>query len=269
MEQTSTTTETPTSTVGDARASLAAADSSSATPETSSAQTPAAAGTPPAETPVVVTSTDPVDDPRSPFIPRARFDEVNTQKGQLADQLKQYEWAKDYRPEDVQSVASWTRAFARDPVSAVLHAIQTIEANPQHAQALRSHFARTLGARRPSEPVAEPEPEPDLQAADGTLVYSAPAQKAWREWNIRQLTAALTKSFEEKLQPLQRVAQTFQQRESATQADHEASNAIAAFASDPDFTPENRTACREVIAADQRLQALADVDPKAANACSR
>ncbi len=165
----------------------------------------------------------------------------------------------------MQSVATWARAFQADPVNAILHAIQTAEAaNPQHAQALRSHFARQLGAqRRAPEPVADPEPEPDLQSADGTLVYSAPAQKVWREWNNRQMQTAFTKQLKEELQPLQTVAQTFKQREQQAQAFSEVSGVLTEFRADPDFKA-NEADIKAQLAKDPRLAALADSDPKTA-----
>ncbi len=253
------------STVNDASAALAFADSSLATPETPET-TPAAAVMPPTETPVEPASTpEAVDDPRSPFIPRERFDTVNSRMTKAEEALKQYEWAKDYQTEDLQSVATWAKAFKANPVEAVLHALQSVESDPQHAQALRSHFARSLSAgRKPAEPAADPEPEPDLQAQDGTLVYSATKQKEWRDWNNRQLTSTLTKSFEDKMQPLQKVADTFQQRESQSAYTSSVTQVLSELkAADPDFASHTKDVYQALEAdPDLMRMALGDKDTK-------
>ena len=261
-ESTATSSTSAPSTVNDAAAALAFADSSFATPETPET-TPAAAVTPPVETPAQA-STDPVvDDPRSPFIPRTRFDEVNTQKKAAEEALKQYDWAKELKPDEVQGLATWAKSLKTNPVEAALHLLTQLEADPQHAQALRSHAARMLGTRKQAEPAADPEPEPDLQAPDGTLVYSANRQREWREWNNKQLTSTLTKSFEDKLQPLQHVAQTFQAREKQAQAFTEVGTVLAQYRADPVFKAHEAD-IKAVLAADPELAALAERNPKLA-----
>lgn len=263
---TTSTVNTPTSTLGDARASLVAAESSPATPEASSVSTPASAATSPAETPVVATSTDSTVDPRSPIIPRERFDEVNTRMQRAEDSLKQYEGFRDFQPEELAGLVHIGRSMKTDPVGYVGSILDQILAHPQYAAAMQArlapHAGRLLAANR-GRVADDPAPEPDLQAGDGTLVYSAPQLQKWQEWNARQLTAQLTKQFEEKLQPLQRTAQTMEQREAAAQAHREASQAIAKFATNPDFVKHKPDVSAE-IAKDARLQALADRDPEAA-----
>lgn len=51
-------------------------------------------------------------------------------------------------------------------------------------QGFVSYLSGRLDQARPPE---DPEPDPDLQAADGTLLYSAARLKQWQAWQARQL----------------------------------------------------------------------------------
>jgi len=106
-------------------------------------------------------------------------------------------------------------------------------------------------------PQADPMPEPDLQAGDGSLVYSAKQQALKDEWLERRLTSKLTKQFEDKLQPLQTVAQTFQQREAHAAYTATTQPVIAALKeTHPEFTAHMKDVW-ELINSDQQLTAMA------------
>lgn len=260
MENTSTTpaSDSTPSTVNDAAAALAYADSSLATPATPADTTPAAAVTPPAEG-TVPASEQVTDDPRSPFIPRARFDEVNTQKNQLTEQLKQYERFKDLQPNELQGVSNIALGLKSDAVGTVAGLVDMLLANPALGPVLQArlapHAGRWLAGQRGkvAEPAADPEPEADLQAPDGTLVFSAARQKEWREWNNRQLTS----QFEAKLQPLQHVAQAFQDSQHTAAYTNTVSSVIAELSQgDPAFA-EHKQAVGTVIQNDPELLRMA------------
>lgn len=264
MEPTATPTATTSapadaapSTVNDAAAALAFADSSLATPETPE-PTPAAAVTPPVETPVVDPATPEVtDDPRSPFIPRARFDEVNTQKNEFEKALKAYDWAKDYQPDELQSVATWAHALKTTPVEAALHLLSTLEADPRHAPALRSHAARTLAAsRKPVEPVVESEPTFLLESPDGRVHFDPEAFARWREWNNRSLTSNIRQEFQKELQPMQQVVKAH--REATATAT--VASVLTDMRADADFKAHEKDVLAE-MQADPWLWELADTDP--------
>lgn len=137
-------------------------------------------------------------------VPYKRFQEVNTERTKFKQDLERYAWAQGIEPEHGQSIAQFVQALRSDPVGTLLTELQTIaQADPERAQAVRSFAARMLNqGRGQAAPAADLEPEPDLQAGDGTLVYSAQQLKAWNEWNKRQLQA----DFAKQVQPLQQFA---------------------------------------------------------------
>ena len=94
----------------------------------------------------------------------------------------QYAWAKELaeQPEtERQNMLSWYRTLNTDPVAALSQLSQAVHASPE----LRSQ----LPVQQEAMPEV-PEPQPDLQNTDGTLVYSAPKLKEWQEWNQQRMT---------------------------------------------------------------------------------
>lgn len=85
-----------------------------------------------------------------------------------------------------------------DPVGTLQQLIDEAMDDPTMGPSLLSHAARKLAAKRGQKAVTE-EPAPDLQTADGTLVYSAD-QLAKREAWMRQ---QLLQEIEAKTAPLQ------------------------------------------------------------------
>lgn len=242
-------------TLGNASAALAAADSSPATTQTP-VETPAAAITPSADgTPV---STEATGEP-----PKWRWQDIlanarETTAKETADRVKQeveqqYAGLKDLAglsADERAGLVVWNRALRGD-AQAQAHVAQ---ANPQ--------LAVSLGWTK--APTADPEPEADLQAQDGTLVYSAKQQKSWQDWNKRQLTKELTDQFSERLRPFETVAKTFQEREQHAAAWTTVSQTLAEFRNaDPAFKTHEAD-IKAQIAQDSRLAQLADADPKAA-----
>jgi hypothetical protein len=209
MEQTDSNTTTPAPTsMAEAFASVDAAASSAATPTTdaqTSEPTPAAAiAQPEAETqPADSASTETTGEPPKwrwqDILANARETSAKEAEARLRQEIEQqYGWAKEFQQDELQGVVTWARALKSDPVAALKHLQATLEADARYAAALKPQQA-------------DSEPEPDLQAPDGTLVYSAPQQKKRDEWLMRQLKQQLSQEF----QPLRETADQLKAREQA------------------------------------------------------
>lgn len=219
---------TDTSTLNDASAALAFADSSFADPAADAAPTdssPAPASTEPAATepaaePVTAQATP--EKKHEPFVPYERFNEVNESKKQLEGQLKELEWAATLSPQDRQHLLDIRQALATNPAEFIAQAWQRLENDPQHAAALKSQAARLLASRQqPQATQPDPEPQPDaaIQLPDGSTVpvYTAEGQRARDAWLLKQQAATLEAQFTQKFQPLATTAEKLAQLERATQ----------------------------------------------------
>jgi hypothetical protein len=189
-------------TIGDAGAALAFADSSTASPETpdSSAPPPAAAIAQPdavGEVPAPTTDAKKGEPPAwrwQDILENTRVSVAKETEERIRKEVEQqYAGLNDFTqlaPHERAGLALWNRALNGDP-AARAEVSRQAQANPQLAQALKGFMA--------TEPQAQNvEPEPDLQTADGQLVYSAPQLKQWQQWNANQLRS----EFEKKLQPI-------------------------------------------------------------------
>ncbi len=155
---------------------------------------------------------------------------------------QQYSWAKDISASEQEraNLINWYRKLNADPVSAFRELQQAIEAHPQYAAALKPQQA-------------DPEPEPDLQTADGQFVYSASQQKAWQEWNTRRISTELRKEFQQELQPLKQTHQTLQSQQASAAYNDSVASVIARMSeADPKFK-EHRKDVFEVIQSDPKL----------------
>lgn len=162
--------------------------------------------------------------------------EVETRIRQEMEQ--RYEWAKVIGDHERDGLLTWRAAMNGDP-----QAIARIKATPEAMKWLSGLHTE------PEQPQADPEPEPDLQTADGTPVYSATRQREWREWNNRQLLGQV----KQEIQPLLQAHQmTKVERENAA---HEAKSAQAIsklMESDPEFKSHSKEVA-EAIKADPFL----------------
>jgi len=125
--------------------------------------------------------------------------------------------------------------FDADPVGTFAQVFDGLMQHPQFGPAVLSHAAKALSARR-GQAALEQEPQPDLQAADGTLLYSA-EQLAKREaWNHRRLQAEMAKA----LTPFQQREQALQEQQALESAKAAASQRMGAlyksFEARPHFT---------------------------------
>lgn len=81
-------------------------------------------------------------------------------------------------------------------------------ADPRFKEQLLSRAAALLSAQNKAAK-ANTEPEPDLQTADGALVYSADHFRKWHQWNQTQTEQKLTAQFK----PLQDLQERYVQHE--------------------------------------------------------
>jgi hypothetical protein len=253
------TSAAPVTTLGDARAALALADSSSAAPATTteapSSSTAAATVQPEATDPAQESGqTKAKGEPPAwrwqDLLENARKTSAEEAAARVRQEVEQqYAGLSDFAqlgPTERAGLALWHRALNGDP-AARAEVASRAQANPQLAQALQGLIAQ------PQAPAANAEPEPDLQAPDGTLVFSAPQLKKWQQWNHQQITS----QFQKELQPLQAVAQSFQQGQAASAYTTTVASVIASMtAADPVFA-EHKADVSKALTADPRLMTLA------------
>lgn len=125
--------------------------------------------------------------------------------------------------------------FDADPVGTIEGVISGLARDPQHGPALISTMARMLsGAKRLAQ--AEVEPQADLQAADGTLLYSAEQQAKREAWLKQQMLAEMR----QEVAPLQARETERQQQAAHAQAWQQAQTRMGqvyeSFAAQPHFT---------------------------------
>jgi hypothetical protein len=248
---------------------LSAAPAATASPavtptiESPAAETPAPAATTQAaaeaSTPVPAT-TDATETPHAGEPPKWRWQDILANARDTAakeaearirqEVEQQYTGLRDFAQIDASERAGllvWQRALSGDP-----QALARIKANPDAVQAIQRLFVAEQQAQAR-------EPEPDLQAPDGTLVYSA-ARQAERESYLKQQWMT---EVRKEIDPLRQVAQTFQQRESQARAFTEVGAILAQYRTDSDFVAHEK-AVKAEIASDAGLAELANRDPDAA-----
>lgn len=132
-----------------------ASDASSASGPPDSSQTPAAA-----ETPSSDQGAAPAEgtDDRSPFIPRARFDEVLAERNAIKQWKEQYAWAEQVPREQLQEAVTLAQRYKGNPIEFLQELAKEVQSHPEYGPQLKSMAARTLAAARgQSQP-----PGPDL-----------------------------------------------------------------------------------------------------------
>ena len=190
---------------------------------------PAAARAPPAPEAPAVESV-PTSDTKGP-IPFDRHESIlkNARAKTEADVTQK--WQQQYAPH----VELGTR-IQQDAIGTVVGLVEGLANHPDYGPQMISALARTLGARRGQAlPQTDQEPQADLQAADGTLVFSA-EQLAKREAYQR---TKLLAEVDQRLQPLQTREQQYQAQEQARVAQQQAhesmSKVFAPYQAQPEF----------------------------------
>jgi hypothetical protein len=111
----------------------------------------------------------------------------------------------------------------RDFPGTLARLLEEAAANPQYSATITAKAAALLNARK-QEAKANTEPEPDLQTADGALVYSADQLRKWHQWNSRQVEARLS----EKFKPLHDLSQQLETRKQDEKNAQEVQHAVTA-----------------------------------------
>lgn len=220
-------TDTGSTTTGPATfsdASLSWSEDSSASTPDSSGTAAASASTdatdPSAATPDTNGSTPAAGEP-----PRERWDAILANARQKASEeaLSAYQGLQGVTPAQWQSFAPWLQRYASDPegflvgeladhpeaIGVLQKAISRLQANPQHAQTLKSLAARALSARTAQQ---GPDLTPiNVQLEGGQVVplYSAD--------QIAALKTQWLSEVEQKFQPVTQTIETLQAREAAAQ----------------------------------------------------
>lgn len=106
-------------------------------------------------------------------------------------------------------------AFEADPISTLSGTLGELAKQPQFAPAIKALAARILGQRAPQEQTAQPdqEPQPDLQAEDGTTLYSAAQMAKWRAWERQQIIQQTDARLAPLLEREKQIVQTEKQAE--------------------------------------------------------
>lgn len=161
---------------------LAAEESPSSAPSESAP--PAQAATAPAPTPETPADSNPTRGP----IPFDRHKAVitNTRNEARKETLTEFGITDDMTPAEVRTGVTMLQSLKRGGVGFLDY--------------LRSQIDPQAAAPAPTAPAAppvvqDPEPEPDIELADGRHVYSAEQQRTWHQWHERKLTAQLDKTY--------------------------------------------------------------------------
>lgn len=171
------------------------------------------------------------------MIPYQRFREVNEERGRYKESLDKLAWAQAIPDTAAPVITEFYRSFQSDPIGTLIREVESIaQADPAHAHAVRSAAARWLGAARGQSAQAEAMPEPDLQAQDGTLVYSASQAQKLLDWRDRRAEQKIA----EQVQPLQKFIAEKQakdlRKEIKSNAQEWAKSTYAQWSQRPHFT---------------------------------
>lgn len=155
------------------------------------------------EGPAAESGTAPADD-RSPFIPRSRFDQVNTERNEARQKLEALKWAEQVNPESFRQVHGWFEKAKADPEGFLMgeflsqqnpmelldKLVAKIQSDPTHSQAIRAFVGRKLAQQRQAQPEAEPQfliPQPD-----GSVAVDMAALPKWQAWQKQQIVQSVT-----------------------------------------------------------------------------
>lgn len=139
------------------------ASPASATPEQSNSATAAAQ-------PATTQEQPQQDDERSPFIPRARFNEVNERMKAAEEWRKSRAWAEQLDEAHYREMAQWYQRADQDPITFATEYIAGLQQHPTYGPQLRSLAARTLAQGRGQTEEQEPAPNVAITDAQGNVV---------------------------------------------------------------------------------------------------
>jgi hypothetical protein len=214
-----------------------AADASSASESSQSTEHAATAEQSPGTSEA---SSTPADD-RSPFIPRQRFDEVNTRLNELKSWKEQHGWVEQIDQQRYQQLNEFYSGFNDpngDPINFMEQLLGRLSADPVHGPRLNSLVAKRLAAVRgqQAQPAAPTMPDPDVAITDGQgnvvgRTYSAEAQ-AQREAFLKQ---QWLQEIRNELAPVTKTVHEVHAERAKLASESFASSAMESFIKLPDF----------------------------------
>lgn len=219
-------------------AAFAADASPASTPDPSAPNVqPTAAAASPESDPGQTTG----EDDRSPYIPRARFDEINTKLKESRAWRESHAWADTVQPEAFQQMTAWFLRAQSDPRGFALGLLDEMTQHPEHAAAMRSELARRLGTRPVASPPADTLPDPDVEITDGRgrvlgRTYSADLLAKRDAFLRRQMLQEVDAKYAPHLETLQTIQAERQRLDAEHQAQGFASTFTTELAALPLFT---------------------------------
>jgi hypothetical protein len=229
--------------------------------------------TPPAaEQPGTVQAESPQQtDDRSPFIPRTRFDEVNTERNTLKQWREQHAWAET--PE-VQQIVQMIANSKGDPMAFFAQQFADLAQHPTYSQQLRTFLGQQFGGLRQRQQTEQgpQEPQPDVAIYDSNnqevgRTFSAKALAERDAYREHLLLEKLNKSLAPDLQTLKTIQQERQQAAAEAQAGEFATSLLAEFKSIPGFDEKTHG---PVLAAEvAKLQLAPNAHPAVVEAAAR
>jgi len=259
--------------VGSAPAAAASGGSSApttfadafASDATPSSPTPDASTTPPAAAQPGSDQGSPQQDDRSPFIPRQRFDEVNTRLNELKAWKEQHGWVEAAsKTGDLQRAIEVAQKIGRGSVEERVAGLQQLigdlrASDPAMDAAFRSFAGRALATLRQQQGQGQPAPPQapqvvQVQLEDGSVVALPRDPSAWLQHHKQQWLDELR----QELQPVTQTVQTLQQREAAavrhTQAVGHANSIMSEIGKLPGVTEQTWSRMAEEISRDPALR---------------
>lgn len=171
------------------------------------------------------TALEGTDEDRSPFIPRSRFDEVNTKLGDLKKWRDEHEWAGQIDRNALQTMVEWYGKANMDTRGFAINLLDELLQSPEHSQAVRSELARRLGTRPAQAAPDDGGPQADIEILDheGKAVgrtYSDKALAKFAEQIRQQALAEVDTKYADKFSVLDQLRQreTHSENERAAQS---------------------------------------------------
>jgi len=195
-------------------------------------ESPATSNTPPeAALPATdAADTTPGGDERSPFIPRSRFDEVNTERNALKQWKEQYGWAESADRQAIEQAVEIGKLYSTDRLGYARQLLSDMSSDPQLGPQLRSELARMLGTRQQQAPPAPAGPDLNglvIDLGNGQTVPLSALKESWLG------------EMEQKFAPVVQTAKQLQEASEQAQKTHEATEFAKGFLADlqkrPDF----------------------------------
>lgn len=159
---------------------------------------------------------------RSPFIPRDRFDEVNTRM-QAAEAWKaRYGWAESMSPQEFQTAQAIAKHFVGGDMLAGLRSlVAEIRQNPAQAALLNQEQARLLAQYQQAQQPTSTEPQMvQVQLEDGSVFTTPRDPQAWLAHQKDQWLAELRQELSPVTQTVTDLQQARDQAVLQQQIDH-------------------------------------------------